>query len=174
MAHSAPGKHYRKGLILPQVMRTFRDDAAAERWFAKVRWPDGPRCGTADVRAGTAHKSMPCRCRPCRRYVSVRIGTVMEDSKLGYQIWALAIYLLTTGLKGQSSMKLRRDLGITQKSAWHLAHRIRETWREAPAPFGGPVEVDEAWVPRTKAGIRHPHRQPVMVTQVCNPLFVPA
>ena len=149
MAHSAPGKHYRKGLTLPQVMRTFRDDAAAERWFAKVRWPDGPRCprcGTADVRAGTAHKSMPYRCRPCRRYFSVRIGTVMEDSKLGYQTWALAIYLLTTGLKGQSSMKLHRDLGITQKSAWHLAHRIRETWREAPAPFGGPVEVDEAYI----------------------------
>ena len=70
----------------------------------------------------------------------------MEDSKLGYQTWALAIYLLTTGLKGQSSRKLRRDLGITQKSAWHLAHRIRETWREAPAPFGGPVEVDEAYI----------------------------
>ena len=67
MAHSAPGKHYRKGLTLPQVMRTFHDDAAAERWFAKVRWPDGPRCprcGTADVCAGTAHKSCPIAAAP--------------------------------------------------------------------------------------------------------------
>ena len=52
----------------------------------------------------------------------------MHGSKLGYQKWALAIYLLTTGLKGVSSMKLHRGLGITQKTAWHLAHRIRETW----------------------------------------------
>ncbi len=66
---------------------------------------------------------------------SLRSGTVMQGSKLGYQVWAIAIYLVTTGLKGVASMKLHRDLGITQKSAWHLAHRIRcwqdsRGWRE--------------------------------------------
>ena len=71
----------------------------------------------------------------------------MEASNLGYQTWALAIYLLTTSLKGVSSMKLHRDLGISQKSAWHLAHRLRQAWAEhGGAPFQGPVEVDEAYI----------------------------
>ena len=70
----------------------------------------------------------------------------MADSKLGYRVWALAIYLLTTGLKGTSSMKLHRDLGVTQKAAWHLAHRIREAWHSKPELFAGPVEVDECYL----------------------------
>ena len=70
----------------------------------------------------------------------------MQSSKLGLQVWALATYLLNTGLKGQSSMKLHRDLNITQKTAWHLAHRIRETWAKKNAPMFGPVEVDETYI----------------------------
>ena len=71
----------------------------------------------------------------------------MECSNLGYQVWAIAIYLLATNLKGISNMKLHRDLGVTQKIAWFLAHRIRETWRD---PFDwllpGPGEVDETFI----------------------------
>ena len=71
----------------------------------------------------------------------------MQSSKLGYQTWAVAIYLLTTSLKGVSSMKLHRDLNITQKSAWHLAHRLREMWQDREGgPFAGPVEADETFV----------------------------
>lgn len=70
----------------------------------------------------------------------------MQGSNLGFQTWALAFYLMTTGIKGTSSMKLHRDLGITQKSAWHLAHRIRETWTDNTLAFSGPVEVDETYV----------------------------
>ena len=149
MAHKAPGKHYREGMSLVEVMRKFPDDAAAERWFTKVRWPDGvhcPHCGSINVQDGTAHKTMSYRCRDCRRWFSVKTGTVMQSSKLGLQVWAVATYLLTTGLKGQSSMKLHRDLGITQKSAWHLAHRIRETWAKKNEPMAGPVEVDETYI----------------------------
>ena len=64
------------------------------------------------------------------------------------QTWVIAIYLLATNLKGTSSMKLHRDLGITQKTAWHLAHRLRETWAKntPPAVFAGPVEVDETYL----------------------------
>ena len=68
----------------------------------------------------------------------------MQGSPLGYQTWAIAIYLVATNLKGVSSMKLHRDLGISQKSAWHLAHRIREAWKFDNGPFPGPVEIDEA------------------------------
>ena len=148
MARNAPGKHYREGISLVEVTRMFPDDAAAERWFTQVRWPDGvhcPHCGSVNIQDGTKHKTMPYRCRDCRKWFSVKTGTVMQSSKLGLQVWAIASYLLTTGLKGQASMKLHRDLGITQKSAWHLAHRIRETWVKKNAPMAGPVEVDETY-----------------------------
>ncbi len=70
----------------------------------------------------------------------------MHHSRLGLQVWAIAIYLLVTNLKGVSSMKLHRGLDITQKSAWHLAHRIRETWKDNKDMFSGPVEVDETFM----------------------------
>ena len=90
---------------------------------------------------------MPYRCRDCRKFFSAKTGTVMQSSKLGMQVWALATYLLTTGIKGQSSMKLHRDLDITQKTAWHLAHRVHETWSKSRgASFFGPVEVDETFI----------------------------
>ena len=70
----------------------------------------------------------------------------MQSSNLGYQAWALAMYLLTVGIKGTSSMKLHRDLNVTQKTAWHLAHRIRESWNDKGSKkFSGPVEVDETY-----------------------------
>ena len=77
---------------------------------------------------------------------SLKTGNIMEGSKLGYKTWALAIYLVTTNLKGISSMKLRRDLEITQKSAWHLAHRIRKAFETGNPEFTGPVEADETFV----------------------------
>ncbi len=117
----------------------------------ETRWPDGPvchHCGSTSVQTGAAHKTMPLRCRDCRKRFSVRTGTVMESSKLGFQVWAIATYLLTTNLKGISSMKLHRELGITQRSAWHLAHRIRATFEAQPdkASFAGPVEIDETFI----------------------------
>ena len=72
-------------------------------------------------RAGTRNtEAAAYRCRDCRKDFSVKLGTLMEGSKLGFQKWAMAIYLMMTGIKGTSSMKLHRDLGITQKTAWHL------------------------------------------------------
>ena len=149
MAHKAPGKHFRTGLSLVEVIRMFPDDATAEQWFIEQRWPNGahcPNCGSVNVQSGAAHKTMSHRCRDCRKWFSVKTGTVMQSSKLGLQVWALATYLLNTGIKGQSSMKLHRDLKVTQKTAWRLAHRIRETWAKSNAPFTSPVEVDETFI----------------------------
>ena len=92
---------------------------------------------------------MPWWCGGCRRGFSVRLDTVMESSRLPLQTWAFAIYLHVTSLKGVSSMKLHRDLGIRQGTAWHLAHRIREAMQKsgvAAEMFGGPVEADETYV----------------------------
>ena len=149
MAHKAPGKHFRKGLSLVKITRMFPDDAAAERWFVETRWPDGIHClacGSTNVQERPTRKPQPYRCRDCRKDFSVKLGTLMEGSKLGFQVWAIAIYLLATNLKSVSSMKLHRDLGITQKSAWYLAQRIRETWRDNSDPFNGPVEADETYI----------------------------
>ena len=158
MAHEAPGKHFRKGMSLIEVMRMFPDDGTAEAWFVKVRWSHGPACpycGSTNVLSGAKHKTMPYRCREkeCRKRFSVRTGTVMQASNLGYQVWAMAIYLCLTSLKGVSSMKLHRDLNITQKSAWHLAHRIRKALESSGGMFSGPVEVDETYVGGRRANM---------------------
>ena len=76
---------------------------------------------------------------------TVKTGTPMERSKIGYRDWAFGVYLVTTGLKGVSSMKLHRDLGLTQKTAWFMMHRLREGLKTSSEPFTGPVEVDEAF-----------------------------
>ena len=148
--HKAPGGHYRQGISLMAIMDMFPTDEAAEKWVIETRWPSGeigcPRCGSVNVATKTTHPRMPYRCRDCREFFSPKTGTPMANSNLGCRAWAIAIYLLTTGLKGTARMKLHRDLDITQKSAWHLAHRIRESWEGQHAPFTGPVEADETFV----------------------------
>ena len=151
MASKAPGKHYRKGVSLRQFFKMFPDSATAEAWFAELRWggsPACPHCGSLNVQSGATHKTMPYRCREkqCAKRFSVKTGTVMESSKLDYQVWAMAIYLMSVNIKGVSSMKLHRDLDITQKSAWHLAHRLRKAYEANGGIFGGPVEVDETFI----------------------------
>ena len=149
MANNAPGKHYREGVTLIEMTRLFPDDATAEQWFINNRWPSGVcciKCGSLNVQTRQTRKPQPYRCRDCRKDFSVKTGTLMQGSNLGFQIWAIAIYLFTTGIKGISSMKLHRELGITQKTAWHLAHRIRETWQDDSGPFSGPLEVDETYI----------------------------
>ena len=160
--HSAPGKSYRTGLSFVQISRMFPDDPTAERWFTETRWPNGVccvRCGSLNVQERQTRKPQPYRCRDCRKDFSVKTDTLMHNSPLGCQTWAIAIYLLTTGIKGVSSMKLHRDLGITQKSAWHLAHRIRENFAdEHDGMFSGPVEIDETFV-GGKARNMHAHKR---------------
>ena len=156
MAHKAPGKTSRTGVTLMELFRMFPDDATAEAWFKARRWPKGvrcPRCQSDNIQTDAKHKTMPYRCRACRSEktsgggkFSTKTGTVMQASNIGYQKWAIAIYLFNTNLKGVSSMKLHRDLGISQKAAWHMAHRLREAWYKPVLPFSGPVEVDETYI----------------------------
>ena len=149
MAKKSPGRYYRTGITLAQLFDMFPDDASAELWFEKIRWPNGlrcPHCGGERARRINHKTRMPYHCPDCRRYFSVKTGSVMQASNLGYRTWALAIYLMTTSVKGTSSMKLHRDLGITQKSAWHLAHRIRKAWEDNQELFAGIVEVDETYI----------------------------
>ena len=148
-SHKAPGRADRIGISLVEFFRRWPDDQAAEEWFEAKRWPNGvacPKCGSINVRRIESRKPMPFRCRDCRGHFSVKYGTLMQSSKLGLQTWLLAFYLLSTGLKGTSSLKLHRDLGVTQKTAWYLAHRIREAMSIEDFDFCGPVEADETYI----------------------------
>ncbi len=89
---------------------------------------------------------MPFHCRACRQYFSVHTGTLLDASKLPLSKWALAFYLMSVNRKGVSSVQLSKALGVTQKTAWHLEHRIREAWAIQSGKFEGPVEVDETYV----------------------------
>ena len=93
---------------------------------------------------------MPYWCTDCRSYFSVRTGTSLARSNVPLRKWAIAIYLCLTSLKSVSSMKLHRDLEVTQSTAWFMLHRIREAWaprfRGGDKPYDGPVEVDETYI----------------------------
>ena len=130
----------------------FATEEKAEAWLAAQRWPEGqvkcPRCSGVNIRTreGAKPRRGRYRCRPCQYDFSVKTGTVMQDSKLSYQQWGIAVYQIVTNIKGVSSMKLHRDLEITQKTAWHLLHRIRRSMPLPELKFTGEVEVDETYI----------------------------
>ncbi|MYL02435.1 MAG: IS1595 family transposase [Gammaproteobacteria bacterium] len=148
---SGPGRSDREGMSLAELFEMFPDDAAAEKWFEEQRWPGGqrfcPDCGSVRYSTLKSRKPMPYRCLDCGAHFRVKRGTVMQSSKLGLKKWAIAIYMMTTGIKGTSSMKIRRDLKVTQATAWHLMQRIREGFLQGRnQPLPGPVEIDETYV----------------------------
>ena len=151
----------RTGMRLAEFFRRFPDDRAAEVWFVSRRWPSGPvcpHCGGGRVSEVASRRPMPYRCRECRKHFSVMSHTLMHASKLGAQTWLLAIFLIVANPKGRSSVQLAADLGVTQKTAWHLAHRIRQALAEGGLPgFDGPVEADETYI-GGKARNRHAHK----------------
>ena len=150
MAQKAPGKADRQGITLMQVIQRFSTEEAAEAWFIECRWPDGmrcPRCNGENVCAKTVSRSAAATAGVTS--ASRPVPVCARTSRCRSGPWRLS-----TNLKGVSSMKMHRDLGITQKSAWHMAHRIREMWNRAAGPFAGPVEVDETFV-GGKAANRH-------------------
>ena len=163
MTQSGPGKAYRNGISDIELFTMFPDNKTSEKWFESVRWFDGVRCAHCDsdnIQIGPKHPHMPYRCRSCRKFFSVKTNSLMHSSNLGYQKWAIAIYVITTSIKGVSSMNLHRRLGVSQATAWHMAHKIRESWAEekprgfAWDKFDGPVEVDETYI-GGKEGNKH-------------------
>jgi transposase-like protein len=137
-------------ISLYQFFQRFPDEAAARTYFEQNRWAGEvscPHCGSLSVAPVKSMKPMPYRCRDCRQHFSVRTGTVLAESRLPLHKWLMAIYMMTTARKGIPSTQMARELGITQKSAWFLAQRIRETWLSGTdSDMGNHVQVDEAYI----------------------------
>ena len=148
MAHKSPGKSDREGISIIELADIFPTEESARAWFESRIWTAGrycPNCGS--IRTHVAgHNHMPYRCSDCRAYFSIKTGTAMHDSRLPLRKWVFAIYLHLTSLKGVSSMKLHRDIGVSQKTAWYMLQRIRQAWHcDEDTGFIGPVEVDETY-----------------------------
>lgn len=130
MACKGSGHSNRNGISSVELERWFPDVESARQWFESVIWKDGricPRCSGNDIyRVNRNSNKVPYRCRDFKRYFSVKTGTVLQSSNLPLQKWVWAIFLKATSLTGMSSMKLHRNLGISQKSARQMLHRIRE------------------------------------------------
>ena len=146
---SSPGKAARKGISLIDLMNLFPNEEKARLWFESIIWRKGvecPHCGSDEVSEKKDHKPQPYRCRRCRKHFSVRTNTVMAESRLPLQKWAMAIYIVCTDIKGTSSLHLHRLLDVRQATAWYLLHRIREAFPINFETFEGPVEVDETYL----------------------------
>lgn len=160
----APGNAERKGMTLLDVADKFPTNEAAREWLESQLWPNGPfcpDCGSVNVQSNIKHKTMTHRCRDCpeRTMFTVRKGTVMEGTKMAYRIWAIGIYLYMTNIKGVSSMRLHRELGIGQKAAWFMLHRLRKAAEMETGLFSGPIEVDETYFGGKRSRMHYSRRK---------------
>lgn len=135
----------------------YSDDDAARRHLESLRWADGrvcPHCGATEGTVAVEGKKQSHRdglyyCNSCKGQFTVMVGTVFERSKVPLGKWVLAFHLMAASKKGMSAHQLHRMLGVTYKTAWFMAHRIRESMRDDnPTPMGGPggkVQADETY-----------------------------
>ena len=133
---------------LIEAVRYFSDPDTALGCMVAIRWPDGITCPRCD---SDRHSFVKTRriwiCLACKKHFSVRLGTIMEDSPIGLDKWLTAIWLIVSAKNGISSYEVHRALGITQKSAWFLLHRIRKAMQAGTfQKLAGEVEVDETYI----------------------------
>lgn len=145
----------------------FQTDEAARKFIERIRWPHGPvcpHCQEATRRYPTKREGRwRCGNPACRKDFTVTTGTVMEATHIGLHKWLMAFYLLCASKKGMSAHQLMRSLGVTYKSAWFMAHRIREAMRAGGLvpPMGGAgkiVEADETYYGRRENAVPSKHR----------------
>lgn len=131
-----------------KLFEMFPDEGTARQYLESRLWPNGTTCPECKSNGRiTARKQGYYRCNACKLDFTVRTGTIFERSHVPLHKWLYAMYLLVTARKGISSLQLGKEIGITQKSAWFVLHRLREACAVPPGPLGGGgiVEVDEAY-----------------------------
>lgn len=130
-----------------QLFKMFPDADSARIYLESRRWPKGPRCPVCGLTDRiTVRKAGYYRCNQCKEDFTVRTGTVFERSHVPLHKWLYAMYLLVTARKGISSLQLSKEIGITQKSAWFVLHRLREACGSELETLRGIVECDETYV----------------------------
>jgi len=136
-------------LTLQEAMEYYSDKSNALQFFVSIRWPEGVTCPYCN---GKEHSFISTRqtwaCKSCKQRFTVKVGTLMEDSPLPLKTWIGGIWMLTNCKNGVSSHEIHRELGITQKSAWFLLHRIRLALQQGTfeKKLGGEVEADETFI----------------------------
>ena len=134
-------------------------------FMVTLRWKDGkvscPHCQSEKVSFLTTRKKW--KCMGCHKQFSAKVGTIMEDSALGYDKWFPAFWLISNAKNGISSYEIHRSLGVTQKTAWFLLHRIRLALQNGTiVKIGGEVEADETYI-GGKARNMHPDKRRAVV-----------
>jgi transposase-like protein len=136
---------------LQQAIIYFSDPKNCLNYLAAKRWPDGvvcPTCGRKDVTFLAKQQKWQCKSAHQRRQFSVKVGTIFEDSPLGLDKWLAAVWMITNCKNGISSYEISRALGVTQKTAWFMDHRIRLAMQSGSflKQMSGHVEVDETFI----------------------------
>lgn len=139
-------KHFNN---INEVIVYFQSEDKCRETLEQMRWPTGniicPKCGTGHAYRNSDMKTYKCKSRTCMARFSVTVGSVMEGTKLPLSKWFTALYLITSHKKGISSLQLSRDLGIRQKAAWFVLHRIRYMLQQQGFLLNNTVEVDECY-----------------------------
>jgi transposase-like protein len=154
---------------LQEAIRRFSDEQVCIDTIAALRWPNGPACPKC---AGTAHYYLATqkrwKCKACKKQFSVKVGTIFEDSPISLDKWLAALWMLVNCKNGISSYEVGRDLGITQKSAWFVLHRLRLALQHGSMDkvggAGKHVEVDETFIGGA-ARFMHADRRKRMITE---------
>lgn len=148
---------------LVEAVRFFADPDVCLSFLVSLRWPDGnvtcPTCGSTDVLFLTNQRRWKCRENHSRRQFSIKVGTVFEDSPIPLDKWLPAVWMIVNDKNGISSYEVARALGLTQKSAWFLLHRIRTAMQRGGFDsMAGEVEVDEIFI-GGKSRFMHKHKR---------------
>ncbi len=133
---------------LPELIDKLHSDESCRKYLEKIRWPRGVKCpACGDKSISRIVKRQVFECNKCRRQFSVTSGTIFHDSHLSLRTWFLAIHRISESKKGVSANQLKRELGVTYKTAWYLCHRIRQAMAQPTGPgLRGIIEVDETYV----------------------------
>jgi len=133
---------------LQEAIQFYSDPDTCVAFMSALRWPDGPECPVcASNEISYLSTRRIWKCKACKKQFSVKVGTIMEDSAIGLDKWLMAIWMIANCKNGVSSYEIHRALGITQKSAWFLLHRIRLAMQTGSfKKMSGTVEVDETYI----------------------------
>jgi transposase-like protein len=149
---------------LMEAVKHFADLDVCHAYMVQIKWPNGviacPKCGSDNIGLIASRSMFQCKAKECRKQFSAKVGTIFEDSPLGLDKWFVAVWCITNAKNGISSCELARAIDVTQKSAWHMLHRIRLAMTSGSfKKLTGTVEADESFIGGLFANMHKSNRQ---------------